>query len=1355
MTGLVTLTLNKMNRNFLLLTVFLFITEISFSQTISFNKSDLSGISLSYPTTLQFGPDGRLYVAQVDGTIKVLTVVKNFKNSYSVVKTEMINEIRKIPNHDDNGKFNSNITKRQITGILVTGTSENPVIYISSSDPRVGAGLTGNDVNLDTNSGIVSKLIWDGIKWIRIDLVRGLPRSEENHSPNGMAVDEANGILYLAMGGNTNMGALSANLAYLPEFALSAAILSIDFKVIGETTYDLPTLDDEDRPGVNDENDPFGGNDGKNQAVIVPGGPVQVYSPGYRNPYDILIAKSGKIYVVDNGSNAGWGGAPTNCSNDTVEGGKTNPDGLHLISKDYYGGHPNLARANRSNTFNITNPQSPIPVGYDDTRQCTYLIPGVENSALATFPESTNGLCEYTASNFNNEMKGNLLAAGFDGRVYRIILNESGDAVITDGKTELFSNFGDRPLDLIAQSDDDVFPGTIWVANLISNTITVFEPNDINSCDVSDPLADADGDGYSNQDEQLNSSDPCSPASIPEDWDNDKISDLMDNDDDNDGIADTSDFFSLDNKNGETTKIPFVRTWNNDDLQQGGIMSMGFTGLMNNGISNYKDLFNTNKMTAGGAAGVFTLDEISAGDAYGSRNNQEQAFQFAINTKDFPGYFQVHTRINAPFAGIVPSGNQSMGIYLGTGDQDNYLKLVCTANNGIGGFKVLLEQNGIVTENLFGPAESADIINKSFVDLYLIVDPVGKTVQPIISVEAGEEINLGNPVAIPADWVDDILAVGIISTSRDATPFPVTWDLIEVVPINSTSQAWFGIIPPYSNANTFNQSTYNPKSFQIRNDSPDGQNIKKLIVDINSTFIQDMVFDPDGTAGDIVGKGFTPDTNAAEVGLSNFRYKNPKDGGYTWLEVDFSDFNPGEFFAFSIDVDPTSIHNSDPPGPRGSGSVSGIELIGANVMIMFDDNSVQIAQPYRIAGSKGGSQNSFNNKILPKPQIKIEGQSTLPAIVSSPEQIVEVTGPPNSDVSILLAEGGLFLSGVPGGGVDIDPFEANSIIFLSEVPAHIDEAGSVEVPVTLYRTDPDSGGLNYIIAVIEDSTGKTSDISNIVIMELRSGAFSPIRINCGSTTDIVFENKIFSADKNFNLPSGVYSNQNIADIKNTIYDDLYKTERNADPTSKILNYSFVVPNGRYSVWLHFAEIYFGATGGYPALGDTGVRKFDVNIEDESKLVDFDIIREAGSMAFIKKNFDVLITDGVLDIDFISKVNRAKISAIEILSPVDIPLSASTEKINNVNFSLKQNYPNPFNPTTRISFTVAEPGRVKIYLFNILGELVSTLLDDYKETGEYTIDFKASANGISIPSGVYFYKLVSDNYSETRKMILLR
>ena len=157
--------------------------------------------------------------------------------------TETVLLIKNIPNHDDDGAVNNTLGKRQATGMVVTGTAAQPVLYVSSSDPRYGGGVRG-DLNLDTNSGMVSRLTRSGTTWQKVDLVRGLPRSEENHSVNGLALDAATNTLYLAVGGHTNMGAPSYVFADLPEFALSAAILSINLGAIGNTTYDLPTLDD-------------------------------------------------------------------------------------------------------------------------------------------------------------------------------------------------------------------------------------------------------------------------------------------------------------------------------------------------------------------------------------------------------------------------------------------------------------------------------------------------------------------------------------------------------------------------------------------------------------------------------------------------------------------------------------------------------------------------------------------------------------------------------------------------------------------------------------------------------------------------------------------------------------------------------------------------------------------------------------------------------------------------------------------------------------------------------------------------------------------------------------------------------
>ncbi|MGV3560925.1 hypothetical protein, partial [Larkinella arboricola] len=106
---------------------------------------------LKNPTSLQFGPDGKLYVAQQNGLIKVLTIVKNAPNDYTIASQETIGLINTIPNHNDDGSLAPLVTTRQVTGLLVTGTATNPILYVSSSDSRMG-GPEG-DLNLDTNSG--------------------------------------------------------------------------------------------------------------------------------------------------------------------------------------------------------------------------------------------------------------------------------------------------------------------------------------------------------------------------------------------------------------------------------------------------------------------------------------------------------------------------------------------------------------------------------------------------------------------------------------------------------------------------------------------------------------------------------------------------------------------------------------------------------------------------------------------------------------------------------------------------------------------------------------------------------------------------------------------------------------------------------------------------------------------------------------------------------------------------------------------------------------------------------------------------------------------------------------------------
>ena len=85
------------------------------------------------------------------------------------------------------------------------------------------------------------------------------------------------------------------------------------------------------------------------------------------------------------------------------------------------------------------------------------------------------------------------------------------------------------------------------------------------------------------------------------------------------------------------------------------------------------------------------------------------------------------------------------------------------------------------------------------------------------------------------------------------------------------------------------------------------------------------------------------------------------------------------------------------------------------------------------------------------------------------------------------------------------------------------------------------------------------------------------------------------------------------------------------------------------------------------------------------------------------------------------------------------------------FSLEQNYPNPFNPSTTISFNIPQQSHVKLVIYDVLGRDVRTLVDEEKQPGRYSVSFDAS----NLPSGVYLYRLQAGNFSEVRKMVVMK
>ncbi|GGB78702.1 CBM96 family carbohydrate-binding protein [Dyadobacter sediminis] len=160
---------------------------------------------------------------------------------------------------------------------------------------------------------------------------------------------------------------------------------------------------------------------------------------------------------------------------------------------------------------------------------------------------------------------------------------------------------------------------------------------------------------------------------------------------------------------------------------------------------------------------------------------------------------------------------------------------------------------------------------------------------------------------------------------------------------------------------------------------------------------------------------------------------------------------------------------------------------------------------------------------------------------------------------------------------------------------------------------------------------------------------TPIRINAGGPEFTTATKKKFSADLYY---SGIDRVSSIVtgDISNTSNDILYQSAR----CSPSFSYNIPVANGTFDIYLHFAETYFGAPG---KKGGKGSRQFHVNMEGSRKLTNYDIfVKAGGAMRATAETFTVNVTDGMLNIDFLTgAADLPRISAIEVIPVTSVTL----------------------------------------------------------------------------------------------------
>ena len=212
-----------------------------------------------------------------------------------------------------------------------------------------------------------------------------------------------------------------------------------------------------------------------------------------------------------------------------------------------------------------------------------------------------------------------------------------------------------------------------------------------------------------------------------------------------------------------------------------------------------------------------------------------------------------------------------------------------------------------------------------------------------------------------------------------------------------------------------------------------------------------------------------------------------------------------------------------------------------------------------------------------------------------------------------------------------------------------------------------------------------------------------------------------------------------------------------------------------------AENYFEDTWGKILFTDAAGKNFTLYLTDDDLDLNlyelppippedaFDIRFASGKIVEnISSGMQTIIMKGVVfplklkvENTSITILNTSFGKNIAELKPGDV-ITISDESINELviltdnfpdqmTYFLEQNYPNPFNPTTTIKFAISKESNVNLRIYNVLGELVSTLVNEQLKTGYHQYEFNAT----NFASGVYLYRIIAGDFVETRKMVLLR
>lgn len=388
-------------------------------------------LSVPSPTAAVWAPDGKLYVASLDGRITALA----FDESYDLVSQTIFAGVSGLSNHD--------------TLALTVNPFDPPApvkLYVGHGDHYVNGGVT--PTTFSPYTGQISVLTGPGFA-SPVPLVTGLPVSNHDHAINGIAFDN-NGDLLISVGSMTNAGVAAFGSGDLPESPLSAAIVKARLSKPGfngalhyvETLSGLPN-DDQRYGEIVD---------------LAPGADVEVHASGLRNAYGLVYTTQGRLYATDNGPNVGFGPASIGPQQQATD--PYDDDELNLIEWGNYYGSPNRNRGRtdaRQNVYyaGLTGPPS---------------IPGTFTQMISWMPPSSDGIDEYRAKTFQGQLRGSLIVQEFQSKLRRVKLK-------SDGRSSL----GQAAIDPLTEGLSCVTApgGAIVALDYEHAEVEILEPNDL------------------------------------------------------------------------------------------------------------------------------------------------------------------------------------------------------------------------------------------------------------------------------------------------------------------------------------------------------------------------------------------------------------------------------------------------------------------------------------------------------------------------------------------------------------------------------------------------------------------------------------------------------------------------------------------------------------------------------------------------------------------------------------------------------------------------------------------------------------------------------------------------------------